>query len=69
VPDWDSDLVRTVKAEFDDDHDPMVLVCWKVAALMAGAHAATDLVPLSRELDRILALLRARGGLSGHDVG
>jgi hypothetical protein len=62
VPDWDSELVRAVKAEITDDHDPLVLVCWKVAALMAGAQAATDLVPLSRELDRILGLLRARSG-------
>ena len=31
------------------------------------AEAAADLVPLSRELDRMLALLRARRGASGHD--
>jgi hypothetical protein len=60
VPDWDSELVQAVKAEFHDDQDPLTLVSWKLAALVAGAHAAADLVPLSRELDRILALLHAR---------
>jgi hypothetical protein len=67
VPDWDSELVGAVKAEFGDDHDPLVLVSWKLAALMAGAQAAADLVPLSRELDRLLALLRARNGPSEPD--
>ena len=67
MPDWDSELVQAVKTEFDDDHDPLVLVSWKLAALLAGAQAAADLVPLSRELDRMLALLRARRGASGHD--
>jgi hypothetical protein len=59
--------VRAVKAEFTDDHEPLVLVSWKLAALTAGATAAADLVPLSRELDRLLALLWARKRPSGPD--
>jgi hypothetical protein len=68
VPDWASELVRTVKAEFGDDQDPLVLVSWQLAALLAGATAAADLVPLSRELDRMLAVLHARKGPSERDA-
>jgi hypothetical protein len=64
VPDWDSELVQAVRAEFTDNRNPLVLVSWKLAALAAGAQAAADLVPLSRELDRMLALLQARKGPS-----
>jgi hypothetical protein len=60
VPQWGSELVQAVRAEFDDDRDPLTLISWQLAALLAGAQSAADLVPLSRELDRILALLRAR---------
>jgi hypothetical protein len=67
VPDWDSELVQAVKAEFGDDQDPLTLVSWKLAALLAGAQLAADLVPLSRELDRMLALLRTRRGPSEAD--
>jgi hypothetical protein len=45
-------------AEFNDDHDPLVLVSWQIAALTAGATKAADLVPLSRELDRLMSRLQ-----------
>jgi hypothetical protein len=60
--------VQTVKAEFPDDHDPFTLLLWQLAALLSGAQAAADLVPLSRELDRMLALLHAREGSSEPDA-
>jgi hypothetical protein len=68
VPQWDSDLVRTVKSQFPDDRDVLTLLLWQLAALLSGAQAAADVVPLSRELGRMLALLEARNGPSGPDA-
>ena len=67
VPDWNSPLVQTVKAEFPDDRDPFTLLLWQLAALLSGAQAAADLVPLSREFGRLSALLQARRGQSEPD--
>jgi len=59
--------VLTVKAEFPDDRDPFTLLLWQLAALLSGAQAAADLVPLSREFGRLSALLQARRGQSEPD--
>jgi hypothetical protein len=67
VPDWNSPLVQTVKAEFPDDRDPFTLLLWQLSALLSGATAAADLVPLSREFGRLSALLQARKGRSAPD--
>jgi hypothetical protein len=67
VPDWDSGLVLAVKAEFPADGDPLTLLLWNLAALLSGAQAAADVVPLSRELDRLMCHLQTRKGPSGPD--
>jgi hypothetical protein len=59
--------VQTVKAEFPDDRDPFTLLLWQLAGLLGGATAAADLVTLSREFGRVLALLHARHSPSGPD--
>ena len=68
MPDWNSPLVQTVKAEFPDDRDPFTLLLWQLAGLLGGAQSAADLVTLSREFSRVLALLQARRGPSGPDA-
>jgi hypothetical protein len=67
VPQWDSELVQAVKIEFPDDHDISTLILWQLAASLSGAEASADLVPLSKEFGRMLALLEARNGSSGRD--
>jgi hypothetical protein len=56
-----------IEAEFPADGHPLTLVLWQLAALLSGAQAAADVVPLSRELDRLMALLQTRKGSSGTD--
>jgi hypothetical protein len=68
VPDWDSGLVQIVKADFPADGDPLTLLLWQIAALTAGVTTAGDLVPLSRELDRLMSRLQTRRGHSEPDA-
>jgi hypothetical protein len=60
VPDWDSDPVAAVKADFPDSSDPLTLPLWDLAAYLAGAKRAEDIIPLSDEMRALTAAVEAR---------